>query len=50
MLHLDARGLVNTGSMCFMSAVLQLLVQSPLSLNLFRELGELKGRCGAVAR
>ena len=39
---LRARGLVNTGSMCFANAVLQLLVYSPLLWDLFRELGDLK--------
>jgi hypothetical protein len=42
--RIRARGLVNTGSMCFANAVLQLLVHSPPFWNLFRELGELKGR------
>ena len=42
-----ARGLVNTGSMCFTNAVLQILVHSPQFCNLFRELGSLKGRGGA---
>jgi hypothetical protein len=41
--RLRARGLVNTGSMCFVNAVLQLLVHSPPFSNLFRELGKLKG-------
>ena len=41
--RLHARGLVNTGSMCFANAVLQLLVHSPR----FRELGDLKGLRGA---
>jgi hypothetical protein len=47
--HLRARGLVNTGSMCFANAVLQLLVHSPPLWDLFRELGDLKGphRAGA---
>jgi hypothetical protein len=40
--HLRARGLMNSGNMCFVNAVLQLLVRSPLLWNLFRELGELK--------
>ena len=37
-----ARGLMNTGGMCFANAVLQLLVHSPPFWNLFRELGDLK--------
>jgi hypothetical protein len=45
--RLRARGLVNTGSMCFVNAVLQLLVHSPLFRSLFRELGDLKEKCGA---
>ena len=45
--HLRARGLVNTGSMCFANAVLQLLVHSPPFWHLFRELGNLKGPRGA---
>ena len=40
--HLRARGLVNTGGMCFANAVLQLLVHSPPLWNLFRQLGDLK--------
>ena len=32
--------------MCFASAVLQLLVRSPRFWNLFKELGDLKGKCG----
>jgi ubiquitin carboxyl-terminal hydrolase 10 len=32
--------------MCFVNAVLQLLVHSPPFWNLFRELGDLKGQCG----
>ena len=47
LLHLRARGLVNTGSMCFANAVLQLLVHSPPFWHLFRELGNLKGPRGA---
>jgi hypothetical protein len=43
---LRARGLVNTGSMCFANAVLQLLVHSPPFWNVFRELGDLKGSRG----
>ena len=38
------RGLVNSGSMCFVNAVLQLLVHSPPFWNLFEELGKLKGQ------
>jgi len=45
--RLRARGLVNTGNICFATAVLQLLVNLPLFWNLFRELGDLKGRRGA---
>ncbi|KAF8475252.1 hypothetical protein DFH94DRAFT_635391 [Russula ochroleuca] len=45
--RLRARGLVNTGSMCFVSAVLQLLVHSPPFWELFRELCDLKGQRGA---
>ena len=40
--HLRARGLVNTGGMCFANAVLQLLVHSPPLWDLFRQLGDLK--------
>ena len=42
-----ARGLVNTGRMCFVNAVLQLLVHSSPFWNLIRELGDLKGQRGA---
>ena len=45
--RLRARGLVNTGSMCFVNAVLQLLVHSPPFWDLFRELGYLKRPHGA---
>ena len=45
--YLRARGLVNTGSMCFANAVLQLLVHSPPFWDLFRELGDLKWTRGA---
>ena len=45
---LRVRGLVNTGSMCFVNAVLQILVHSPPFWNLFRELGDLKGQRGAA--
>ena len=44
--HLRARGLVNTGNICFANAVLQLLVNSPPFWNLFRELGDLKRQRG----
>ena len=44
--HLRARGLVNTGNMCFANAVLQLLVNIPPSWNLFRELGYLEEQRG----
>ena len=40
--HVRARGLVNTGGMCFSNAVLQLLVHSPPLWNLFRQLGDLE--------
>ena len=43
--RLHARGLVNTGSMCFVNAVLQLLVHSPPCWSLFGELGDLKEKC-----
>ena len=42
--RLRARGLVNTGGMCFVNAVLQLLLHSPLFWDLFRNLSNLKGR------
>ena len=45
--RLRVRGLVNTGSMCFANAVLQLLVHSPPLWDLFRDLGDLKGPHGA---
>ena len=48
--HLRARGLVNTGSMCFANAVLQLLANALPFCNLFREFGGLKGRCGVGGR
>ena len=41
---LRARGLVNARNMCFANAVLQLLVNSPPSWNLFKDLGDLKGQ------
>jgi hypothetical protein len=43
---LRVRGLVNTGSMCFVNTVFQLLVNSPPLWNLFRQLGDLKGQRG----
>jgi hypothetical protein len=45
--RLRARGLVNTGNMCFANAVLQLLVNSRPFWNLFREMDDLKGQRGA---
>jgi hypothetical protein len=45
--RLRARGLVNSGNMCFANAVLHLLVHSPPFWDLFRELGYLKGQRGA---
>jgi Family of unknown function (DUF6535) len=45
--RLRARGLVNSGNMCFANAVLHLLVHSPPSWNLFKLLGDLKGQHGA---
>ena len=45
--RLRARGLVNSGNMCFANAVLQLLVHFPPFWDLFRELGDLKGQRGA---
>jgi hypothetical protein len=39
---------VDSGKMCFANAVLQLLVHSPPSLNLFRELCELKELRGTL--
>jgi hypothetical protein len=47
--HLRARGPTDTGSMYFVNVMLQLLVHSPPSRNLFRELGDLKGLRGAGA-
>jgi Family of unknown function (DUF6535) len=41
------RGLVNSGSMCFANATLQLLVHSPPFWDLFRELGDLNVQLGA---
>jgi hypothetical protein len=37
-----ARGLINSGGMCFANAMLQLLLHSPPFWNLFRKLGDLK--------
>ena len=42
-----ARGVVNTGDMCFANVVLQLLVHSPPFWNIFRELDDLKWHPGA---
>ena len=44
--RLRARGLMNSGNMFFANAVLHLLAHSPPFCDLFRELGDLKGRCG----
>ena len=44
---LRARGLVNTGNMCFANAVLQLLVNFPPFRDLFKNLGDLKRQRGA---
>lgn len=41
--RLRARGLVNSGNMCFANAVLQLLVYCPPFWKLFKELGRLVG-------
>jgi len=38
---------MNTGSLCFANAVLQLLVHFPPFWNLFKQLGDLKGQRGA---
>ena len=43
---LRARGLVNTGNICFVNAVLQLLINLPPFWNLFRELGDQMGQRG----
>ena len=40
--HLRARGLVNTGNLCFANAVFQVLVNTPPLWNLFKELDDLK--------
>ena len=45
--RLRARGLVNTGNICFANTVLQLLVSCPSFRNLFRELGDTKWQRGA---
>ena len=45
--RIRARGLVNTGNICFANAVLQLLVHSPPFWNLFRELSDMKRQHGA---
>jgi ubiquitin carboxyl-terminal hydrolase 10 len=42
--RLRARGIVNSGNMCFANAVLQLLVYSPPFWRLFKELGRLMGQ------
>ena len=44
--RLRARGLVNTGNICFVDAVLQLLVNLPPFWKLFRELGDQMGQRG----
>ena len=44
--RLRTRGLVNSGNMCFVNAVLQLLVHSPPVWDMFRRLGDLKGAKG----
>jgi hypothetical protein len=46
-LRLPARGLVNTGGVCFSNAVLQLLVHTPTFWDVFRVLGDLNGQLGA---
>ena len=45
--RLRARGLVNSGNICFVNAVLQLLVRTPRFWNLLKELGDLKEQRGA---
>ena len=45
--RLRARGLVNTGNICFANAVLQVIVRTPRFWNLFKELGDLKEQRGA---
>ena len=42
--RLHARGIVNSGNMCFANAVLQLLVYCPPFWRLFKELGRLIGQ------
>ena len=42
--RLHARGIVNSGNMCFANAVLQLLVYCPPFWRLFKELGRLMGQ------
>ena len=44
--RLRARGLVNTGNICFVNAVFQLLLRVPSFWNLFRELGDQMGQRG----
>jgi ubiquitin carboxyl-terminal hydrolase 10 len=43
---LRARGLINSGNMCFANAVLQLLVYCPPFWKLFKELGRLMDQRG----
>ena len=45
--RLRGSGLMNTAGVRFANAVLQLLVHSPPSWNLFKELGDMKGQRGA---
>ena len=45
--RLRARGLVNSGGMCFANSILQLLLHSPPFWDLFRKLGDLKRQRGA---
>ena len=45
--RLRARGLLNTGNICFVNTVLQLLVNLPPFWNLLRELGDQMGQCGS---
>ena len=45
--RLRVRGLVNTGIMCLVNAVLQLLVHSPPFWNIFGKLRDLRRRRGA---
>ena len=44
--RLRARGLVNSGGMCFANSILQLLLHSPPFWELFRKLGDLKRQRG----